>query len=292
MEKISEKLIKYRGIEEKLMKKNIDYIEFPFIKNGLPLEITTDLKCFANAPVCCMTLRAAGSMKFRWETPNHHREEILSSIERQAGNKIFVPVELNHTHTVYDVHSAIDTKGLVGDGIITKDKNLIPTVTVADCMPIYLYEPVTGVFGIVHSGWKGTGIVVDAINLAKKKYGVKAENFCIAMGPHIRSCCYIVNQERAAYFSENFTPDCVEPLSFEQSVKVAWNNGGGKLYRLSLEKANIAIIKKAGVLMENIFVHQDCTCCSKDCLYGSNRRETSLAGKPDVFTVQAAYIKW
>jgi len=107
MEKISEKLIKYRGIEEKLMKKNIDYIEFPFIKNGLALERTTDLKCFANAPVCCMTLRAAGSMKFRWETPNHHREEILSSIERQSGNKIFVPVELNHTHTVYDVHSAI-----------------------------------------------------------------------------------------------------------------------------------------------------------------------------------------
>lgn len=275
-----------------MMKKNVDYIEFPFIKNGIPLKKSADLKSSGNAPVCCMTLRSAGSMKFRWDTQNLHREKFLSEIEKQEENRRFVPVELNHTHTVYDVHSECDTKGLVGDGIITKNKNLIPSVTVADCMPVYLYEPATGVFGIVHSGWKGTGIAVEAIRLAEKNYGAKAENFCIAIGPHIRSCCYIVNQERADFFSENFTPDCVEPLSFVQSAGVVWNNGGGKLYRLSLEKANIAIIKKAGVPMENIFVHQDCTCCSKDGMYGSNRRETSLAGRPDAFTVQAAFIKW
>ena len=161
-------------------------------------------------------------------------------------------------------------------------------------MPIYLYEPDTGLFGIVHSGWKGTGIVADAIELACRNYGARPENFCLILGPHIRDCCYIVNKERADWFSENFTPDCVRPL--EENVEVEWNTGGGPLYRLSLEKANLAAIKKAGVPDENIWVHPGCTCCTKNAagafIYGSNRRETSAAGLPDKFTVQAAFIKY
>ena len=158
-------------------------------------------------------------------------------------------------------------------------------------MPLYLYDPVTDVFGIVHSGWKGTGIVADAIKLAEKEYGAKAKDFCIVLGPHIRDCCYIVNEERAEYFRKNFTPNCVRPL--EEGIKVEWNAGGGQLYRLSLEKANLAALKKVGVPEENIWSHTACTCCSSvngEYIYGSNRRETSLAGQPDKFTVMSAFI--
>ena len=49
--------------------------------------------------------------------------------------------------------------------------------------------------------------------LAQKEYGARAENFCVVLGPHIRACCYIVNQERAAWFSENFTPESFNALS-------------------------------------------------------------------------------
>ena len=52
--------------------------------------------------------------------------------------------------------------------MITKNPSLMPVVTVADCMPLYLYDSVSGVFGVVHSGWKGTGIIGEALNLAKK----------------------------------------------------------------------------------------------------------------------------
>lgn len=233
-------------------------------------------------PLCGVTLLAAGSMRFRWNETNLNRGNLPCGV---------VPVQLDHTHIVYNVKEAGDTAGKIGDGIITTNKSLVPSVTVADCMPLYLYEPETGVFGIVHSGWKGTGIVCDAIELAQKEYGARAENFCVVLGPHIRACCYIVNQERAAWFSENFTPECVTPL--EEGVEVAWNTGGGPLYRLSLEKANLAALKKAGVPDENIWVHPACTCCYKEnggFKYGSNRRETSAAGQPDKFTVQAAFI--
>ncbi len=270
-------------------------------------------KVLEDAPGCGLTLKAAGSMRFRWNENNPNRDKVFSNLLsslytaepspyttlsssgliRGSVSKIVVPVQLDHTHIVYDIKSPEDTKNKIGDGIITTNRSLIPTVTVADCMPLYLYDPVTGVFGIVHSGWKGTGIVVDAIELAKKDYGARAEDFCIILGPHIRDCCYIVNEERANWFAESFTPKCVRLL--EPGVKVDWNNGGGPLYRLSLEKANLAALQKAGVLKENIWVHSSCTCCFKsdaEYKYGSNRRETKLNGAPDRFTVQAAFIKW
>ena len=276
---------------------NSDLFEFfEFRRGGQVVE---------GAPVCGLTLKAAGSMRFRWNENNPNRNTVfekmrwlsLRSLSLVEGSKLpqekrkLVPVQLDHTHIVYDVHNASDTKDKIGDGIITTNKALVPSVTVADCMPLYLYEPETGVFGIVHSGWKGTGIIVDAMQLAVRNYGARISDFCVVLGPHIRDCCYIVNKERADWFSQNFTPDCVRPL--EPGVEVSWKAGGGPLYRLSLEKANLAAIKKAGVPDENIWIHPACTCCTKvhgENIYGSNRRETKENGAPEKFTVQAAFI--
>lgn len=240
------------------------------------------------APLCGLTLRAAGSMRFRWNENNPNRTAVVEALETTGQ---LVPVQLDHTHIVYDVHEATDTQDKIGDGIITTNRTLVPTVTVADCMPLYLYDPVSGVFGIVHSGWKGTGIIVDAMQLAARNYGARLSDFCVVLGPHIRDCCYIVNKERADWFAQNFTPACIRPL--EAGVKVDWNTGGGPLFRLSLEKANLAALQKAGVPEENIWIHPACTCCTKvdgEYIYGSNRRETKLNGAPDKFTVQAAFV--
>ncbi len=269
---------------QQLQKSNPDYITFPFIKDGQPLSSSDSI------PLCGMTVRSAGSMRFRWAEENQNRDKVLSSISSDFGNKTFVPVQLDHTHLVYDIEKASDTNQKIGDGIITIKKSLIPTVTVADCLPIYFYDPVSQVFGIVHSGWKGTGIICDAIKLAGQKYAARVQDFSVVIGPHIHDCCYIVNLERADFFASNFGPECLKEV--EEGVQVDWNNGGGKLYRLSLAKANLSALLKLGVKEENIYISPDCTCCSKDSFYGSNRRETRLAGSPDAFTVQAAFIAW
>lgn len=262
--------------------KTIQYFSFKHNGESLPKD---------KAPVCAMSLKKAGSMRFRWAEQNPNRDSFLL---HAAGTKLVTPVELNHTKIVYDVKEQSNTLNKIGDGIITRNKMLMPVVTVADCMPIFLYEPKTQVFGIVHSGWKGTGIAAEAIKVANKNYGSEPENFCIILGPHIHECCYIVNEERAEYFAQNFTPDCVTELEDGgkclcggRGLSIDWNNGGGKLYRLSLQKANIAMLLKCGIKEENIVQSSDCTCC--DTIYGSNRRETS-EGK--TFTVQAAFIKW
>lgn len=262
------------------------YIQFPFYKCGKPLNE----KSF---PKCALTLRSASSMRFRWNEENPAREKILQNIEEKYLRK-FVPVELNHTQTVYDVKNEEDSFRKIGDGIITTNENLIPVITVADCVPIYFFEPNHNVFGIVHSGWKGTGIIKNAFMLASQKYGSRVEDFFVMIGPYIHDCCYIVNEERAQYFAKNFGEDCVHPYNADDE-KFFWNNGGGKLFSLSLETANVNLLRKIGVKEENITVCSDCTCCTQlpkngEYPYGSNRRETAITASPNQFTVMAAFI--
>lgn len=253
------------------------YVKFPFYYNNQKVESIN----------CCLSLRKAGSMRFRWNEQNPLRDDFLKKI---SGSKKIVPIELMHSHIVFNVPDSNNQDKLYGDGIITNDFDIVPVVTVADCMPLYLYDVTQNFFGIVHSGWKGTGIVYDAIKLAQEKYNSKVEDICVVIGPHIHDCCYIVNQERADYFSKNFTPECVSKIEDPKKLKLpfnlkTWDNGEGEQYFLSLEKANLAVLRNAGIKEENIAVCTDCTCCNP--IYGSNRRETSL---DKTFTVQAAFL--
>ena len=245
-----------------------------------------------------MTLLKSGSMRFRWNETNPNREQIFEKIKPSEKHQV-IPVQLDHTKIVYDVSCMKDTFEKIGDGIITKNSLLVPAITIADCMPVYLYDPVTEVFGIVHSGWKGTGIAGEAINLAKKNYGSNPKDFRVVLGPHIHDCCYIVNRERAEYFEKNFSSDCIEALQIENISEniednkklpaFVWDNGNGPLFRLSLEKANLSVLEKTGVSDEHITICKDCTACTPKKIFGSNRRESSENGK-DNFTVMAGFV--
>ena len=233
-----------------------------------------------DAPNWAMSLKVAQSMRFRYDEINNNRSAFFNSFF--SSTKDIASVELIHSKIVYAIDSASEIKQRKGDGIITDNPAVVPVVTVADCMPIFIYDRKTKVFGSLHSGWKGTGIVAEAIRLAGEKYGARAEDFFVVLAPHIQSCCYCVDKERADYFIKNFSSDCVEATS------------DGK-YHLSLAKANLAVLQKIGVKDENITVAVDCTCCTtdKNCIekkypFGSFRRETNATvGKP--FTVQAAF---
>ncbi len=236
-----------------------------------------------------MTMKAAGSMRFRWNETNLNRNLFLK--ELCGDNRQSVALELIHSQTVFAVESEHELDGMQGDGIITKNTSLVPVVTVADCMPIFLYDPISEVFGMLHSGWKGTGIIRNAVQLAEKMYGSRPQDFCVVMGPHIHDCCYAVEEERAQYFRVNFTPECIR----EEKVPFYGNVKEEKKYWLSLAKANLAVMKELGIDEDSIVTYNDCTCCNSS--FGSFRRETSgldpkmgLEERQKHFTVQAAWV--
>ncbi len=219
------------------------YADFSFVHKG---------QLAKNFPRCGITLHKAGSMRFRNGANKALRSSVFSKIGLEPEN--MVGIELIHSKIVYAVSAPQDVLGKQGDGFISITKNLSLSITAADCMPLYLYDPVTGCFGMLHSGWKGTGIITEALNLAKTEYGSKPEDFSVIIGPHINDCCYEIEADRREYFASEFTPECITERVNEVSGKT-------QLF-LSLAQANLHLLKKAGVKEENIAICTDCTSCT------------------------------
>ena len=286
------------------------YLTLPFYADATPLPEREHHAHWG------MTLFAAGTMRFRWNETNDHRTHTLKAILKELKKPVctgncgssesacdcklrLAPIELIHSKDVFITAREGDTKGLQGDGLITKNPLLVPTVTVADCVPIFLYDRENKAIGAFHSGWKGTGIAAVGVQKMKEAFGSKPEHISAAIGAHIGECCYYVDEARAAYFTENFGETCIKKAEHHANPKDA------ELierfpYRLSLTEANLFVLKQAGIKEENIVVAEDCTCCTQFAdgghIFGSFRRQAAFL-PPTVsadersrsMTVQAAF---
>ena len=241
----------------------------------------------SHVPQCVISDFNLGTMRFKWDEDNQVRKNYFSKL---YPDKKIIDIELCHSKKIMEVENQFDIEQIqknqiLADGIITKNTEYIPVVTVADCMSIFIFDDKSLTFGVLHSGWNGTGISEEAINIIlKKNPESKPENLHFILGPHIKNCCYQVDKEREEYFSKNFTPDCITKID-------------EKIY-LSLEKANLFILEKNGIPRKNIVSYSECTCCiklkdennslSENFKYGSFRRQKVLEN--DEFQVMAASI--
>jgi len=81
------------------------------------------------------------------------------------------------------------------DALVTDQPDLVLTVRTADCVPVLMHDPVKSVVAAVHAGWRGTmaGIVVLTLARMAQRFGSKAQNTRIGIGPSIGPCCYEVD---------------------------------------------------------------------------------------------------
>lgn len=224
---------------------------------------------------CIITLRAAGPMK--GQTDDANRTSVFTGL----GIDPLQVASLSqvHSRTVFVAETARDLADWKkGDGVLTANPDVVPCVTVADCMPIWLCHENVPCFGVLHSGWKGTGIILEALETARRRWGAEPGGFHVILGPHIRSCCYTVDDERARYFMEHFSPDSVR---LDEALK---QEGSRWPWRLSLAEANRRLCRDAGIPAEHITDTGLCTSCNRE--FGSNRREGSAS-----FTHMAALIR-
>jgi hypothetical protein len=99
------------------------------------------------------------------------------------------------------------------DGLSTNVLGLILAVTVADCLPIYFYEPRAKVAAITHAGWRGVlnniaGKTVEHLN--KTYSGVDLANLQVLIGPGIRPCHFEVRSDVEELFKKEYADyiDC------------------------------------------------------------------------------------
>jgi polyphenol oxidase len=156
---------------------------------------------------------------------------------------------------------------MVGDGLIGNKAGIFLSVTVADCLPIFLFSRGRPMTCLLHSGWRGTGIVKQALEIIKTSYKLRGEDCTAVIGPGIGSCCYRVPIERANYFEHVWGASTVR-------------KDGDDRY-LDLKEANRRILEEEGVKDTIVLPH--CTSC--DFRFGSFRREG-----PHSFTRMLALI--
>ena len=151
------------------------------------------------------------------------------------------------------------------DGLVTTNSNILLTLKVADCVPVYLYEPRKNMIGLVHSGWRGTvgKIVPNAIQLMQKNGAETGEIRCF-LGPAIGICCYEVGVEVAHKFDD------------EAKMKLE-----DRKWKVGLHDQISLQLASSGIPEENIQTSDMCTYESRDC--HSYRRDGDNVGRMFAF---------
>ena len=209
---------------------------------------------FSNA-----NIRAAFSLK---STPIK-RIEGRKSFAKKAGfdlNGHVIPKQ-THSTNVRFIKSVDSIENC--DGVFTDGRDIICSIQVADCMPIYFAHYSKNVYGLVHAGWRGLvyGILENTSQLILEN-GFKLHDFEIFIGPSIQKCCFEISDDIVG----NFKIECVTPTK-----------KSGK-YKVDLQYQARREMIQMGFKKNQIKVSTDCTYCSQE-KYHSFRRDGKNSGR-------------
>lgn len=164
-----------------------------------------------------------------------HGSNVATVIARDAGNKI------DKT-----------------DGLLTSEKSLFLSITVADCLPIFFYDYEKKVIGLIHAGWRSLAknILSKAIERAINDYASNPQNIIAGIGPGIAKCHFEVRKDALI---------CFKPLLSEFFIR--------KKEKTFLDLKKIAKLQlmNLGIKEENIEVNSGCTYCLEDKYYSYRR---------------------
>jgi len=189
-----------------------------------------------------------GSMKLLDENELRRRDFLLN-------NKVenLVSADLVHGNKVRVVQK--NDKGKVvpnTDGLITDQKGLFLSVTVADCLPLFIFDPDKQIVGMIHAGWKSLekDIVIQTIEKFKS-LGSNPKDLIVGIGPGISKCHFEVGKEVIEKFKKY--PEAIDGEYLDLKL----------IAKLQFEKLGV----------RNIEINPECTYCSNK--YFSYRRDKS-----------------
>lgn len=156
------------------------------------------------------------------------------------------------------------------DALITNVRGIGLVTIYADCVPIFLFDPVHKVIALAHAGWRGTVLKISSKVLKSmvKNFDTSPEQCLAAIGPSIGQCCYEVDEPVIQRFEEKFHMIESFILRKEENDR----------YMLDLWKANQIVLEEAGILKQNIAMSNICTACNPE-MFFSHRMQDGVAGR-------------
>ena len=157
------------------------------------------------------------------------------------------------------------------DALITDIPGIPLLMCYADCVPIFILDPVKKVIALIHSGRRGTELelTLKALFKMKKIFETNPYSCLAAVFPSVGPCCYSIkggNKIDDYWLNEDKYNG--EPISLQ-------NKSG---LNLDLRKANYLQLIKAGLQEKNIFINKICTADHPE-LFFSYRRDKGNTGR-------------
>lgn len=254
--------LKYKNSEkilEERVENGVPYLVYPMLeKTGVVKHgFTTRLGGVSKG--YCSTMNISTT---RGDDP-----EAVEENKRRLAGAIGVRVEdMTFTHQTHTVNVAVvreEDRGrrfMETDGMVTDVPGICLVTFYADCVPLYLVDPVRKVIGLSHSGWRGTVNRMGQVTLEKMQevYGTDPKDVVAAIGPSICQDCYEVSEDVIDRFKDSFSRKDWKDLFYRKE--------NGK-YQLNLWRANELVFWEAGILQEHIAVTNLCTHCNPDILF-------------------------
>ena len=170
----------------------------------------------------------------------------------------------NHDNIVYNtqVHGAdvriveseadVADNGKEADGLITSLQVTPLLIFTADCVPVVFYDKKQGVIALAHAGWRGIygNIAGEIVSIMRNKYGCKVVDIKTIIGPSVSVDNYEVSYDLIEKFAVLEVPNYYKEVD-------------GKYY-LNLWKLNKELLKKCGILEDNIKIIDFCTVRDND----------------------------
>ncbi len=196
-----------------------------------------------------------------------NRRRIFEAMGRKV-ESIYDSWQVHGTHVICTTcPRPLDGLHEKGDAILTDRPDVTLFMRFADCVPIFLYDPVREVIGIVHAGWRGTveRVISVTVERMREAYSSRPADILAGIGPSICADHYQVGPEVVAAAQAAFGAECDQIL--------VQNNGS---IHLDLWQANRLCLEQSGV--RQIEVAQECTLEHADLWY-SHRGEKGKTGR-------------
>jgi YfiH family protein len=83
------------------------------------------------------------------------------------------------------------------DGHVARGPGLLLTISVADCVPVFVVDPQMRAIALLHAGWRGTaaGMMEQGIRTLTEATGTPPSALHVHFGPAICGACYEVGPE-------------------------------------------------------------------------------------------------
>lgn len=129
------------------------------------------------------------------------------------------------------------------DGMVTKLSDVQLWTRTADCGNIYFYDPIGGIVGICHAGWRWTALnIITKVITTMQDLWSLLSNIYVYSGPAICAQCHQFTKQTAWLFDDKYYEWWL------LNLRSIWRNQ----------------LWGAGIIQDHIIISDQCTSCDPD----------------------------